>query len=86
MCFLHGAEYLPDGQERGWAAQPTTKRELAIVAVINQLTDKKGWEKKVFDKGIVAKWKDEAISAPGSMITEITWNWVTTTSSSLVER
>ena len=86
--FPHGAEVkgatLPIGYYGGvvdatpptWAFRPRTKREIAILAIINQLTDKDGWESKVFDDVIATKWKGEALSYPGSMITEVTWDWV----------
>ena len=43
---------------------------------MNRLTDKPGWEKKIFDKNIVAKWKNEALSAPGVDISEKMVEWV----------
>lgn len=39
-------------------------RELAMMAVMDQLTDKENWHKKVFDETIVAKWRSEALSIP----------------------
>jgi hypothetical protein len=35
--------------------------ELAMMNIMDRLTDKPDWEKKVFDEGIVAKWKKEAM-------------------------
>jgi hypothetical protein len=35
-------------------------RELAMMSIMDRLTDKPDWEKKVFDEEIVAKWKKEA--------------------------
>jgi len=39
-------------------------RELAMMNVMDRLTDKAGWEKKVFDDVIVGKWKKEALAIP----------------------
>jgi hypothetical protein len=36
-------------------------RELAMMSIMDRLTDKPDWEKKVFDEEIVAKWKTEAM-------------------------
>jgi hypothetical protein len=35
-----------------------------MMSVMNTLTDKKDWHKKVFDEKIVAKWREEAIAIP----------------------
>jgi hypothetical protein len=39
-------------------------RELAMMSVMDKLTDKLDWHKKVFDEGIVAKWRKEALEIP----------------------
>jgi hypothetical protein len=39
-------------------------REFAMMAIMNQLTEKPDWHKKVWDDKIVAKWRDEALSIP----------------------
>lgn len=36
-------------------------REVAMMILMNNLTDKKNWHEKVFDDGIVAKWRREAL-------------------------
>jgi len=41
-------------------------RELAMMHIMDQLTDKKDWEKKVFDDTIVSKWREEALAMPDS--------------------
>ncbi|KAF7979917.1 hypothetical protein HWV62_40322 [Athelia sp. TMB] len=40
-----------------------TLRELTMMRLMNQITDKPDWDKKISDKTIVAKWKSEALSA-----------------------
>lgn len=39
-------------------------RELAMMSVMEKLTDKPGWHKKVFDDEIVERWRREALSIP----------------------
>lgn len=43
----------------GWASNGVTLREQRMLEFINQITDKPGWETKVFNDDIVAKWKEE---------------------------
>jgi hypothetical protein len=42
-------------------------RELAMMNIMDRLTDKPDWEQKVFDEEIVAKWKKEAIEVDDEM-------------------
>lgn len=39
-------------------------RELAMMHIMDRLTDKKEWNKKVFDEEIVEKWRAEAKAIP----------------------
>lgn len=39
-------------------------RELAMMDVMEKLTDKPDWHKKVFDDTIVARWRNEALAVP----------------------
>ncbi|KAI4676520.1 uncharacterized protein J4E88_007438 [Alternaria novae-zelandiae] len=39
-------------------------RELAVMDVLEKLTDKPDWHQKVFDDEIVAKWRNEALAIP----------------------
>lgn len=39
-------------------------RELAMMAIMDRLTDKEDWHKKVFNDGIVSKWREEALAIP----------------------
>ncbi|KAF7979075.1 hypothetical protein HWV62_43573 [Athelia sp. TMB] len=41
----------------------TTLREIAMVRLMNEITDKQEWDRKVFDDTIVAKWKSETLPA-----------------------
>ncbi|KAJ7118436.1 hypothetical protein C8R43DRAFT_1112609 [Mycena crocata] len=47
-----------------WTVDLMTVRERNMLKVMNQLTDKEGWEHKIFNKIIVEKWKKEAVSDP----------------------
>jgi hypothetical protein len=40
-----------------------TAREVAMLAMMNEITDKHDWHKKVYDETIAAKWTAEAVSA-----------------------
>jgi hypothetical protein len=33
-----------------------------MMGMINEITDKSEWDRKVFDETIVAKWKEEALA------------------------
>lgn len=44
-----------------WHGRPLTLREIAMMAVMNQLMEKPDWHKKIFDKFIVDKWSAEAL-------------------------
>jgi hypothetical protein len=50
-----------------------TAREIAMLGVMNALTDKANWHEKIFNKDIVAKWKAEALVIPH--LTEKAWDW-----------
>lgn len=39
-------------------------REVAMMAVMDKLMDKPDWHKKVFDEGIIEKWRKEALEYP----------------------
>ncbi|KAI0410008.1 hypothetical protein F4802DRAFT_543020 [Xylaria palmicola] len=45
-------------------------REVAMMHIMDRLTDKESWHKKVFDDEIVAKWRAEALAYPD----EALWN------------
>ncbi|KAF2126696.1 hypothetical protein P153DRAFT_368765 [Dothidotthia symphoricarpi CBS 119687] len=53
----HGSNYAAD-------TKPLFVREVAMMSVMEQLTEKEDWHKKVFDDKIVAKWREEALAIP----------------------
>jgi hypothetical protein len=61
--------YYPIGAHNnchGSESQLIAVRELAMMDIMEKLTDKEDWNKKVFDDGIVAKWREEALAVPDS--------------------
>lgn len=51
----HGSIYEAD-------SEPIFVREVAMMDVMEKLTDRTEWSRKVFDEEIVAKWKKEALA------------------------
>ncbi|KAH8898840.1 hypothetical protein GQ53DRAFT_791060 [Thozetella sp. PMI_491] len=47
---------------RGCKSELLTVREVAMMALMDKLTDKPDWYQKVFDEDIVAKWRQEALT------------------------
>ena len=41
-----------------------------MIGLMNRITDKKDWDKKVFDDAISSKWKTEALATPDTDISE----------------
>jgi hypothetical protein len=63
-----------------WAPEPLTVRERNMMQLINALTDKTDWRRKVFDKTILAKWRAEAVTEEGQGFTEKMFDYVSITS------
>lgn len=53
----------PTALNSGWGSLGVTLREQRMMDFINKITDKAGWETKVFDEDIVARWRAEADQA-----------------------
>lgn len=53
-----------------------TAREVAMLGVMNALTDKPDWHRKIFDDEIAGRWKEEARAVP--LISDMAWNWCLT--------
>lgn len=47
-----------------------------MIALMNRMTDKAGWERKILDENIVSRWRSEALAAPDKDISEKMFNWV----------
>ena len=62
-------------------------REYTMMDFMNRVTDKVKWEEKVFDQGIVAKWKGESVhdeEDPANGFSEEMFKWVSDGSSCTV--
>jgi hypothetical protein len=57
-----------------WAGDNLTVRERSMMGMMNEITDKPEWDRKVFDETIVAKWKGEALAK--NDFTEQMFNYV----------
>lgn len=51
--------HLPVAED--WYASPLTVRERSMLGLMLALKDKPEWDRKVLDKSIVAKWREEAL-------------------------
>ena len=55
---------------------PFVFREVLMLRIMNELTDKPEWSRKVFDENITKKWRDEALSAQPDNVTDECINYV----------
>ena len=62
-----------------WSGTILTVRELNMMAIMDKITDKPDWDKKVFDDTIVQKWRHEALATKGMDVSEKMLDWVCTT-------
>ena len=62
-----------------WSGTILTVRELNMMAIMDKITDKPDWDKKVFDNTIVPKWRQEALGTQGMDVSEKMFDWVCTT-------
>lgn len=81
FCYYYQFELETDERFRHGAsdfsqAPRLTAREVAMLGVMNALTDKPDWHKKVFDDEIVANWKQEACAI--HLISDMAWDWCLT--------
>jgi hypothetical protein len=56
------------GNVYGSETEPIYVRELAMMDIMDKLTDKLDWHKKVFDDDIVSRWRTEALSIPNEIL------------------
>ncbi|KAF8647080.1 hypothetical protein AX16_006914 [Volvariella volvacea WC 439] len=57
------------------ALPPLMLREIAMLQIMNLITDKPEWDKKVFNDEIVSKWKEEALADSAQSITPAMMEW-----------
>jgi len=53
-----------------WLSSALTVRELAMLQLMNQITDKPGWDRKVFDAELIQKWGQEATDTEKMDVTD----------------
>lgn len=82
IVFTHGAggseEYNPDpwncAPASSWEQKPRlTARELAMINLMNLITDRESWNLGLLDEEVIADWRKEALSL--DLISEKTWDW-----------
>ena len=59
-----------------WDGTPLTVRELNMIQLMNQISDKPSWDRKVFDETVTKKWRQEALDAEDLDVTEAMLDWV----------
>ncbi|PIG89703.1 hypothetical protein AARAC_003406 [Aspergillus arachidicola] len=62
-----------DAVPMNWYSSPLTARELAMLNLMETLTDRPGWYNLVFDKHTVTKWKEETMTDP--IMSRKAWDW-----------
>jgi hypothetical protein len=64
--FTHGATE--------WAQWPNlTARELAMLGLMNDLTEEHGWHEKIFDDNLMVDWRKQALLRP--LVSPKAWDW-----------
>jgi hypothetical protein len=57
-----------------WSASVLTAKELAMLGLINNLTDRPNWHRDIFDKRVINQWRED-VAAFSSLINDKTWDW-----------
>ncbi|KAJ5301242.1 hypothetical protein N7508_006105 [Penicillium antarcticum] len=57
-----------------WHAAILTAKELAMLKLINAITDRPGWHRDIFDQRVVTQWREDA-AVSSSLINDKTWDW-----------
>ncbi|KAL0566582.1 hypothetical protein V5O48_015427 [Marasmius crinis-equi] len=58
-----------------WSAPNILVRERTMMAMVNEITDKPEWDRKVNDETIAAKWKSEALAKEGVDFSEAMFDY-----------
>jgi hypothetical protein len=65
--FVHGI--------KDWEQVPAiTLRELTMVAIMNELTDRRNWHMDIFNQDVVDLWRDEILGST-PLMSEKAWEW-----------
>jgi hypothetical protein len=62
-----GESFFPIGAHGGCygaESEPLNVREVAMMSIMESLTDKVDWHVKVYDEEIISKWRAEALALP----------------------
>ncbi|KAF9886555.1 hypothetical protein FE257_011327 [Aspergillus nanangensis] len=71
--FLNCLDY--NQIEGGYVSRATTMREILMMRVMDTISDKPEWTRKVFDEEIVARWREELL-ASGQDVTPKMLDWI----------
>ena len=71
ICYPAGV--IPDDNQWSMVSEMLQVREVAMMIVMDRLTDKPGWHEKVFNKEITDKWIAEALGISNVAL----WNDIT---------
>jgi hypothetical protein len=63
-CWVKGFRMGSCEGVEGASSDLLPMREVAMMLLMDRLTDKPNWHEKVFDDAIVAKWRAEALTQP----------------------
>ncbi|KAJ0421278.1 hypothetical protein BJY00DRAFT_300939 [Aspergillus carlsbadensis] len=74
---LHGFRNAldPEQLEGEYLDGALTTREITMMRIMNSITDKPGWDEKVFDDTITTKWRAELLQS-GQDVSERMINWI----------
>ena len=61
-----------------WVGTILTVRELNMMEMMDKITDKPDWNKKVFDDKLVRRWREEALATEDRDVSEAMLDWVCT--------
>ncbi|KAL2844164.1 hypothetical protein BJY01DRAFT_215221 [Aspergillus pseudoustus] len=66
----------PEHIDGGYLDKLVTHREITMMRIMNAITDKRDWDKKVWDDKITAKWRAELLHRSGQDVSERMLNWI----------
>ncbi|CAI7564334.1 unnamed protein product [Penicillium bialowiezense] len=57
-----------------WHASVLTAKELGMLSVMNNFTDRPDWHRDIFDERVITQWRKDG-AALSSLINDKTWDW-----------
>ncbi|KAL6720945.1 hypothetical protein ACLMJK_000045 [Lecanora helva] len=60
----------------GWQGTPITIHERTMMALMDSITDKPEWERKIFDESVNQKWRQEALKSNDIDVSEKMFDWI----------